>query len=207
MSKVELGTFLMVTIAVMAVPGPSVIFLVARTLEGGRSAGVVSLLGLESGLTLHVVVAATGLSAAMAASDAALAGLRYGGAGYLLLLGVRHLGSAGAGTSGGPGLEPAPRNRWALFWQAFVVDVLNPKTVLFFVAFLPQFVDPGTGSPAASVGLLGMSVVLVAVACDGSYVLMGSLLARRGTVAHRSGPLWWLIGFVYLGLAALALAG
>lgn len=71
MSTADLGAFLVVTLVVMAVPGPSVIFVVTRTLEGGRTAGLVSMLGLEAGLTLHVVIAATGLSAAMASSDAA----------------------------------------------------------------------------------------------------------------------------------------
>ncbi len=162
------------------------------------------MLGLESGLTLHVVIATTGLSAALGSSDTLLTGVKYVGAAYLLYLGVRQLRSPRPGGSSAEGwIEPAPRGRWRLFGEAFVVDALNPKTVLFFVAFLPQFVDPDAGSPAARLLLLGVGVVLVAVACDGSWVLVSSLLDRRGDVANRSASLWRVTGVVYLALAAL----
>lgn len=207
MTTTELGLFLAATFVIMAVPGPTVVFVVARTLEGGRAAGVVTMLGLESGLVLHLLIASTGLAAAVATSDLALAGLRYGGAAYLLVLGVRHLGSRHPDRAAVGEPARATRTRRRLFAEAFVVDALNPKTVLFFVAFLPQFLAPGHGSSTTHLAFLGLGIVAVAVVCDGCYLLVASLLTGRGDAVIGASPLWWLVGVLYLGLAALAAAG
>ena len=158
----------------MAVPGPSVVFAMARTVEGGRAAGLVSVLGLEAGLTVHVLAAATGLAAVMHSSDVAFVAVRYVGAGYLLVMGLRQLVGPG-GASSAPALtDRQSGGRWhpgRIFRQACMVDLLNPGTILFLAAYLPQFVD--TGSGASGTQLLGLGAVVVAVAtlCDVAWVL------------------------------------
>jgi threonine/homoserine/homoserine lactone efflux protein len=191
-SPATLALFLTATAALLLVPGPSVLFIVARTLEHGRRGGLVSMLGVETGALLHVLAATAGLSALVAASPGALLALKLAGGAYLLVLGVRALR--------GGGREPAPAGGASLFRQGLVVDALNPKTAMFFLAFLPQFVDPAAGSVALQTLVLGGCFVALATVSDGGYALLASALAGR---LRRADRLKRASGAAYIGLGAL----
>ena len=217
MDGATLGVFFGGVLAVMALPGPSLLYVMSRTLEAGRAAGLVSVLGLEVALVLHVTVATTGLGAVLATSPAALTLLRLVGAGYLVMLAVRQLRDAHpvlARVASGP-LAAVPggavrADHGQSFRQACVVDLLNPGTALFLVAFLPQFVDARAGSPGVQLLVLGVLVVLVATACDASWVLATARLCRpdarlrRVADGHAVG-VRRSAGVVYLVLAGLVL--
>ena len=164
------------TLLLLALPGPSVLYVVARTVEQGRAAGLVSVLGLETGALIHVLAAAAGVSALVASSPAAFAVLRYGGAAYLLWLGARTLLRA----RGSNPARAARASRAQLFRDGVMVDLLNPKTALFFLAFLPGFVRTDAGPVAAQVLLLGAVFVGLAALTDGVYALVVARL--RGAV-------------------------
>ncbi len=191
------------TLVLLAVPGPSVLYVVARTVEQGRAAGLVSVLGLETGALLHVVAAAAGLSALIASSPAAFAVLRYAGGAYLLWLAVRALRRRAGGAAGRR--EPASHAR--LFRDGVLVDVLNPKTALFFLAFLPGFVHDGAGPVAVQVAVLGLVFVFLAALTDGADALAaarGSGGARRGATPRRRLACASAGAYGLLGVLALA---
>jgi threonine/homoserine/homoserine lactone efflux protein len=174
-SASTLWVFSLATLVLVAMPGPGVLYLVGRTLDQGRRAGVASMLGIESGELVHVVAAAVGLSALLAASATALDVVRYAGAAYLIVLGIRRW-RAGAE----PQAPVAPQRASArrIFAQGLVVQVLNPKVAIFFLAYLPQFLDP-SAPVAPQVLLLGVVYLAIAMASDGVYVILASLAARR----------------------------
>jgi len=186
-----------------ALPGPSQLYVVTRTAALGRAAGFASALGLASGAVVHVVLAATGLTALLAATPALFEVVRWIGAGYLIFLGIatwREKDEAGAERGAGPGAV-ARQSPWRLFRQGFVIEVLNPKTALFFLAFLPQFVTPASPSPGLEMFVLGLLVPLTALPVDlaiafGAAALLGRLGAT-GTVARLRR---WLAGSVLVGL-------
>jgi len=170
----------------------------------GTRAGLASVLGVEVGNAVHVAAAAAGLAALLAASAMAFTAVKYLGAGYLAYLGLRRLLSSQAGARDEAG-EPVPAALGRVFAQAVAVAVLNPKTALFFLAFLPQFVDPARGSAAAQVLALGGLFVGVALLSDGAYALLAGRLGRwlwrhpRFVTGER-----YVSGTVYLGLGAVA---
>jgi len=192
-----LAFFAATTLALLLVPGPSVLFIVARTLEHGRRGGLTSMLGVETGALVHVLAATVGLGALVAASPTALLVLKFTGAAYLLWMGVRALRGRGHefGTvSAGDG---------KLFRQGLVVDALNPKTAMFFIAFLPQFVDPA-GNVALQTFVLGLTFVTLATLTDGTYALLAGAIAER--LRTRTRHLSRAAGAAYVGLAgALAI--
>ncbi|GAA2157608.1 threonine/homoserine/homoserine lactone efflux protein [Humibacillus xanthopallidus] len=205
------GAFVVATLALLVVPGPSVAFVVTRALAHGRAAGLVSVVGLEAGLLVHVVAAALGVGALVASSGAALVLLHVGGVAYLVVLGLRHV--VAAPSSSGAATAHPRRGSWALARDAFAVDLLNPQTVIFFLAFLPQFVQAGPTPPTGQLLLLGLCVVVLAFGCDAGYVLAcTALVNRRASAARRRPSPGWLAGSpraatratgaVYLGLAA-----
>jgi threonine/homoserine/homoserine lactone efflux protein len=176
--------FAATTLVLLLVPGPSVLFIVARTLEHGRRGGLTSMLGVESGALLHVLAATVGLGALVAASPDALLVLKLSGAAYLLYMGIRALrGATQAAT-------PAAGGK--LYRQGLLVDALNPKTAMFFVAFLPQFIDP-TGNVALQTLVLGLVFVALATLTDTAYALLA------GTI--RTKHLSKVAGTAYIGLA------
>lgn len=137
-----------------------------------------SVLGLETGALLHVALTAAGLAALLAASELAFAVLRYAGAAYLVLLGVRALLARGGEDDEHPGtVESVSRLR--LVRDGVLVDLLNPKTALFFIAFLPQFVDPARGSAVSQLVVLGLCFVALAAVCDSAYALVAAGLTAR----------------------------
>jgi threonine/homoserine/homoserine lactone efflux protein len=170
-----LALFALASAALIAVPGPSVIYIVARSLGQGRSAGLVSALGVQAGGIVHVVAATVGVSALIAASAQAFTILKIAGAVYLLVLGLRRLREGGV--FGGDPPPPATRRR--LFAQGVVVNVLNPKTAIFFVAFLPQFADPARGPVAPQLALLGLIFVAIAFVSDSLWAVGASAVAGR----------------------------
>jgi threonine/homoserine/homoserine lactone efflux protein len=162
-----LALFSLASLALVAVPGPSVLYVVTRSVSQGRRAGLVSMLGIEAGGLVHVAAAALGLSALLASSATAFTVVKYAGAAYLILLGLRKLAA-------GEELEVGTARRASqsrLFWEGALVNVLNPKTALFFLAFLPQFVEP-VGSPVAiQVVALGVLFTAIAAISDSAYAL------------------------------------
>jgi threonine/homoserine/homoserine lactone efflux protein len=207
----DASTFLLfaaASLAFLAIPGPSVFYIVTRSLAQGRRAGVTSMLGVQVGGLVHVVAAAFGVSALIASSATAFTIVKYAGAAYLVLLGIRKLRSRGEEDAEEPEPRgPAPGRR--LFWQGVVVNVLNPKTALFFLAFLPQFVDPSAGPVAPQMLVLGTLLVGLGVMSDGTYALIAAGAGRklRETAAARR-RLDRLSGGVFVGLGLVAaLAG
>jgi threonine/homoserine/homoserine lactone efflux protein len=190
-----LALFAAATMALLLIPGPSVLFIVARTLEHGRRGGLVSMLGVETGALLHVVAATAGLSALVTASPNALLVVKFAGAAYLLVLGLRALRGGAAAES-----DAACGSSRRLFRQGLVVDALNPKTAMFFLAFLPQFIDPAAGSVATQTLVLGLCFVALATLSDGAYALLAGVVAAR---ARRGTRLKRVSGVAYIGLGAL----
>ncbi|WP_246267621.1 LysE family translocator [Nonomuraea typhae] len=187
--------------AILIVPGPAVVFIVTRSVTQGRAAGIVSVLGVHAGSLVHVAAAALGLTALLAASATAFTIVKFAGVAYLLYLGIRKLLS-----------KPVPeeemtikeQSRRRMFGEGFVVNVLNPKTAIFFLAFLPNFVNPAAGPVAPQIMLLGAIWVVLGLASDGTFALASSALAgrlRRSLKARRRLDVG--SGVIYIGLAAV----
>jgi threonine/homoserine/homoserine lactone efflux protein len=177
-----LAVFAVAALVLLVIPGPAVLYIVARSVSRGRLAGIVSMLGIQVGGLVHVAAAAAGLSALLVRSAIAFSIVKYAGAAYLVFLGLRRL--FGQERIDGTGVRPELRLR-RLFAQGVVVNVLNPKTALFFFAFLPQFVDVDRGSVALQIATLGLVFILLATLTDGMYALAagaaaGWLRTRRG---------------------------
>jgi threonine/homoserine/homoserine lactone efflux protein len=183
-------------------PGPAVIYIVARSVEHGRDAGLVSMLGVEAGNLTHGLAAAAGISALLASSAAAFSVVKYAGAAYLIYLGIRALTD-----SGRPQVEAGERegaSRRSLFLWGYLVELLNPKTALFFLAFLPQFVDPAQGSVALQIMVLSLSFTTIGVVSDGAYALLGGTAGRRLRAIWRGRGISRASGCIYIGLGLTA---
>jgi threonine/homoserine/homoserine lactone efflux protein len=197
-----LGVFALAAIALLVVPGPSVLYVITRSVDQGRRAGLVSVLGLHTASMIHVAAAATGLSAVLLASATAFQIVKLAGAAYLIVLGVNKL--FGRGGHERVGLAPASLRR--IYGQGFVVNLLNPKTALFFVAFLPQFVKPERGPVVVQVCVLGVLFITLGLLSDSTYAVVAGTLAPRlrrrrpGTVSRPERA----TGLVYVGLGIVA---
>jgi threonine/homoserine/homoserine lactone efflux protein len=210
----DASTFLLfaaASLAFLAIPGPSVFYIVTRSLAQGRRAGITSMMGVQVGGLVHVAAAAVGVSALIASSAEAFTVVKYAGAAYLIFLGVRKL-LAGAGAGADDDADPEPRGQAPLnrlFWHGVVVNVLNPKTALFFLAFLPQFIDPADGPVAPQMLVLGTMLVGLGVMSDGTYALVAARAGRRlRRAASARRLLDRLSGGVFVGLGLVAaLAG
>ncbi|HEX5620518.1 MAG TPA: LysE family translocator [Solirubrobacteraceae bacterium] len=196
--------FALACLAFLAIPGPSVFYIVTRSLVQGRRAGVTSMLGVQVGGLVHVVAAAFGVSALIASSAAAFTVVKYAGAAYLVFLGLRKLLARDAGEE--IEIEPrGPRSTAHLFGHGVVVNVLNPKTALFFLAFLPQFVDPDAGPVAPQMLVLGTLLVGLGVLSDGTYALLAAGAGNKLRSAARTRRrLEKLSGGVFVGLGLVA---
>jgi threonine/homoserine/homoserine lactone efflux protein len=196
-----LAVFALAALALLAIPGPSVIYITTRSISDGRRAGLASALGVETGTLVHVAAAAIGLSALVASSAAAFETVRYLGAAYLVFLGVRTL--LRRDETGDDRARP-PASLTRAYRQAIVVQVLNPKVALFFLAFLPQFVDPQRGPVATQILVLGALLATLGLASDCAYAIAaGAAAARLRGLRDRR-----VSGGVYLALgAAAALTG
>ena len=198
----SLGVFIAAALALLITPGPAVLYIVARSIDQGRGAGLVSMLGVHAGTLVHVAAAAAGLSALLAASATAFSIVKYLGAVYLVYLGVRRLLDRRTVTAVAEG--PPPRLRRA-FVDGIVVNVLNPKTALFFLAFLPQFVDVSRGGIGGQVLGLGLLFVMLGLITDGLYAVGAGTAAGwlRGNPRFLSGERW-VSGSMYIGLGVAA---
>ena len=201
-----LGLFVVAAVVLLLTPGPAVLYIVARSVEQGRLAGLVSALGVHVGTLVHVAAAALGVSALLVSSALAFDIVKYLGAVYLVYLGARKL--VGWDEPAG-GRALAPRSLRRLFGQGVVVNVLNPKTALFFLAFLPQFVDVARGAVGFQILVLGLIFVALGVMSDGLYAVAagtaGTWLKRDGRILRAER---YVSGSVFVGLGVTAaLAG
>jgi len=194
--------FCVASVALAVVPGPAVTYIVVHAIDKGRRAGVFSAFGVASGGLVHVAAATAGLSALIASSATAFTVVKLVGAVYLIGVGIRRIVSGGDDADPEP--QPIPLRR--LYRQGVVVNVLNPKTALFFLAFLPQFVDTHH-AVAPQVALLGLVFVSIALCSDLTYALLAGLVAARLRNSGRGARLRrYATGGVFVVLGATAAA-
>ena len=165
--------FVGAALTLLLIPGPAVVYIVAQSIDRGRAAGLVSTLGIATGSLVHVAAASVGLSSLLVSSAAAFEVVKYVGAGYLVYLGARRLLTRE--TSAAPGRSDRPLR--SLYAQGVVVNVLNPKTALFFFAFLPQFVDVSRGAVAFQIASLGLVFVALGIVSDGTWAVAAGTAA------------------------------
>ena len=203
----EAGTLLVFAAAALAlivVPGPAVLYIVSQSIDRGRLAGFVSVLGIAVGALVHVCAAAIGLSSLLISSATAFNVVKYAGAAYLIGMGLWTIARR---PDAAPASEPSERRLRRRFAQGVVVNVLNPKTALFFFAFLPQFVDPEQGAAAFQIGVLGLVFVLLAVASDSLWALAAGTASERLRGSRRFLSVQrYVSGSVFVGLGALTAA-
>lgn len=202
----NLPFFLAAAMLLVVIPGPSVFYIVTRSLDQGRLAGIASTLGVSTGGLVHVAAAAFGLSAVLASSAVAFNTIKYLGAAYLIYLGIRRLLTPAETI---PAAAAGRRKVSRLFYEGMLVNLLNPKTALFFLAFLPQFVNPSIGPVSIQVILLGCMFVAIAIVSDSLYALLAGGLGR--CLQSRSGlmsGMRFFSGGVYIALGiGTALSG
>jgi threonine/homoserine/homoserine lactone efflux protein len=198
----HLPLFILASAVLILTPGPAVLYIIARSVDQGRRAGLVSVGAIELGNFMHVIAATLGLSALVLSSALAFTIVKYVGAAYLIYLGLRKLFTRET--------IQATANRQAkslrrTFSQGVVVAALNPKTALFFVAFLPQFVDPSQGTIAGQMLVLGCIFVMLAMISDSTYALLAGTIGQwvkgsRAVVRAQR----YMAGSVYIGLGVTA---
>ncbi len=204
LDPVRLPVFILASFVLLIIPGPAVLYIIARSVDQGRVAGLVSVLSVEVGNFFHAIAASLGLSALLLSSPMAFNLVKYLGAAYLIFLGFAKIMAKRSTLLPGQTLIE-PRSLRRIFTQGVTVAVLNPKTALFFLAFLPQFVDPSRGRIWLQLLILGCLFVSMAMISDGMYALLASSVATR-LKTRRQG--WgfesYLIGFIYIGLGITA---
>jgi threonine/homoserine/homoserine lactone efflux protein len=199
-----LSAFVLASVVLAVTPGPGVIYIVARCLAQGRRSGLASVAGVALGNLGNAAAASLGLAALFAVSSLAFTVVKWAGAAYLVWLGVQALRAPAAPAAVAPAPEPLAR----IFRDGVIVSLLNPKTTIFFAAFLPQFMQPGAPVVVQSL-LLGSLFVLIAAASDTAYAwLAGAVAPALGRAGgwQRAGR--WAAGAAYIGLGVLtALTG
>ena len=203
-----LGVFVVASVLLILAPGPDIIFLVSQSVTYGPRAGFLTALGLACGNLVHTLLAALGISVIFRASPVAFQGLKIAGVAYLLYLAWKAVRSRTPGPPdpGLPSASEAPRPAASLFLRGVLMNVLNPKVALFFLAFLPQFVTPASGPIWAQMLLYGVIFTLLVV------LIFGAIGLLAGHVTRRIGSRWmrpgvasrgrWLVAGVYTALAA-----
>jgi threonine/homoserine/homoserine lactone efflux protein len=202
----KLSLFLIATVVLVLTPGPNVLYIVARSIDQGRKAGLVSALGVEVGTLFHITAAALGVSALLATSAIAFTVVKYLGAAYLIYLGLRKLFTR---EQAQPDESIGPRKLERVFFQGVMVNVLNPKVALFFLAFFPQFVNPSTGSVTMQILILGCIFFGLALINDVLYALLAGTLGQwlKGNIRFLQTERYFA-GSVYIGLGVTtALSG
>ena len=190
--------FVFASLVLALVPGPDMLYMLARCITQGRRAGILAALGFNAGAYVHLSAAVLGLSAVLAASAWAFTAVKWAGAGYLIYLGIGALRS-----KSGPLVIRGAGSRAdrTIFWQAFCSDVLNPKVGVFFLALLPQFVDPHTSHPTLQILLLGVTVNLICLLINGVLVAFSAGVTQ--TLRHNDAVSKWLqrgMGALFVGL-------
>jgi threonine/homoserine/homoserine lactone efflux protein len=198
----RLALFVGAALLLLVVPGPSVLYIVTQSVSHGRRAGIVSVAGITTGTLVHIAAATIGLSALLASSALAFDVVKYLGAAYLIAVGIRRL----AGWERQPGERARDsRDLGRLYRQGIVVNTLNPKTALFFLAFLPQFVDPGRGTPWLQILALGLLFAALGFFSDGAWALVAGTLGERLRRSRRFPAVQrYVSGSVFVGLGAVA---
>ena len=191
------AVFLPAALLLLAIPGPAVLYIVATSVEGGRRNGLLSVAGVHLGSMVHIAAAVAGLSALIVSSAIAFSSVKYLGAAYLVYVGIRKL----IGKDEAVVEERPPRSSRRVFTQGVVVNVLNPKTALFFLAFLPQFVDPDRPVWTQTI-VLGMCWIALGLLSDGAYALAGGTIG--GLVRGHRRAVRYGSGGIYIGLGAVA---
>lgn len=198
--------FVGATVVLVGMPGPNNIYISLRSLTQGRRAGVVSAFAIETGSIVYILLAALGLAAVVQASPLVFTVISLAGAGYLAFLGVRTLRSTGSGGAGS--LQVTTLSR--VFRDGVLVNLLNPKAALFFLAFLPQFTsrDAGTVQVRNEMLLLGLAVLAIGLLLDLCYAVGADAIGRRFRTAGRyDGLRKYVVAGIYLTIAAVAAAG
>lgn len=199
-----LVAFLLASFVLAVTPGPGVFYIVTRTLAEGRRAGVASVAGVALGNLGNAIGASLGLAALFAVSSVAFTLVRYAGAGYLILLGVKTLGSARAELHAD---DPGPAKARHVFRDGFVAALLNPKTAVFFAAFLPQFMTPSAPHVTQSM-CLGSLFVAIAAVTDTTYAMAASVVAPRLSAFRGARPVGrYAAGSALIGLGVLTAVG
>jgi threonine/homoserine/homoserine lactone efflux protein len=196
------GLFVVASVMLLLTPGPAVLFVVARSVAHGRAAGLVSVLGIHLATMVHIAAAAVGLSAIILSSALAFAVVKYLGAAYLIGMGVRTL-MAGNPDGDVPTSQSVPLHR--AFRDGFVVNLFNPKTAIFFLAFLPQFVDPAGAAIHWQILILGLTFIGLGMISDGMFAVTagtaGNFLRRNRRFLRVQR---WLTGTSFIGLGVSA---
>jgi threonine/homoserine/homoserine lactone efflux protein len=193
-----LPLFITASVALLILPGPAMLYTVTRSIDQGRAAGLVSALGVETGTLFHAAAAALGVSAVLVSSALAFTAIKFLGAGYLIYLGIQKI----LDTRNPAAVRVVKRQRLShIFYQGVLVNLTNPKTALFFFAFLPQFVNPASGSAAVQMLVLGCIYVALGIINYSLWALLAGTLGSwlKGNVQHRRSPRF-LAGGVYIAL-------
>jgi threonine/homoserine/homoserine lactone efflux protein len=198
----RLALFVGAALLLLVVPGPSVLYIVTQSVSHGRRAGMASVAGITTGTLVHIAAATIGLSALLASSALAFDVVKYLGAAYLIVVGLRRL--AGLERAGSAQV-PKSRDFGRLYRQGIVVNTLNPKTALFFLAFLPQFVDSTRGAAWAQILLLGLLFAGLGFVSDGVWAFVAGTLGERLRRSRRFPQVQrYVSGSVFVGLGAVA---
>ncbi len=202
------GLFVAAALAFLVVPGPATVYIVARSVDQGRSAGLASVLGIGVGTLGHIAFAVVGISAIVASSATAFSVVKWLGAAYLVYLGVQRI--LAPDDEEGEASEIEQRRLSRVFSQGVLVNLLNPKTALFFLAFLPQFVNPSAGPVWAQTAILGATLAALGLMTDGAYALLsgtlGGWLRRKSESRRFRRGQRYVSGGIYLALGAAAAA-
>ncbi len=184
-------------------PGPDVLYIVSSALKSGVRAGVVAALGIVSGCFVHVFAAALGVGALLAASATAFSVLKWAGAAYLMWMGIKLLLAKGGGSAvvpAGVSAEAVSVDLWRVFRQGFLTNVLNPKVALFFLAFVPQFIAPGTEDKVTAFLLLGLLFNVNSLPINFGYAWLAGWASRRvGTVQRAMHWMDRAAGLMFIG--------
>lgn len=197
----SLIAFALASLALLVIPGPAVIYILNRSVSDGRRVGLAAVCGLEVGNFMHVIAATAGLSAVLATSAAAFSVVKWLGAGYLIYVGIRTLTRVPMALDTSITQTSLRRS----FAQGVVVNTLNPKVALFFLSFLPQFINTSSGTPALQSFVFGSIFVLLGFMSDGAYAFVASGL-RDTLLRGRALPIVqrYVAGVVFIALGIVA---
>ena len=202
-----LPVFVVASLALLLIPGPAVLFIVARSGAQGMRAGLVSVLGVHTASIVHVLAAVAGLSAIVVASSIAFTAVKVVGGFYLIYLGLKSIRAARRASVTAEVSAPKARPEKQLFAEAFLISLLNPKVALFFLAFLPQFVERDHAPIWSQTLVLGVVYIILGLCSDSMYALIGARLGTRlSSRAARLRATRYAEGGILVGLGVLTLA-
>lgn len=196
--------FVVAAATLLIIPGPAVFYIMARSIDQGKKAGLVSVLGVSLGGAVHVLAGAIGVSAILMTSATAFTIVKYLGAAYLIYLGCKTLFSTSDSST--PEIPKAPRKKLLkIFYESALVEVMNPKTALFFLAFFPQFISPSAGSVSVQFLLLGAIFIILAFISDGLYAFLAASIRKRVVGSNASPKLLnRMTGYLYIALGVFS---